>query len=126
MGKWCFHRESNDPSLNAEFLQGEEQLKKNGKGIDKSSLPWPWGDVALYIIKYITYEGRETIMFNYHFSLLNHLRHRQLVNLPYFLLENIMHMFVAVNTNAYPETCVTNHGLIKLIVLDALERQGRS
>lgn len=97
MGKWWFDKKINDPSLKAEFVQGEEQLEKKGRGIDIFSLPQAWGDVSLYIIEYITYEGRETIVSNYHFALLNHLHHGKLVNIPYFLLENIRHMSVAVN-----------------------------
>lgn len=89
-------------------------------------LPQPWGDVSLYIIKYITCEGQETIVFNYHFLVLNHLQHRQLVKLPYFLLENLKHMPVVVKVVSHLETCVTNHDLIKLIIMDALEHEGRS
>ena len=35
-------------------------------------------------------------------------------------------MAAVVKTTTKPEACVTNHGLIKLIVLDALGRQGKS
>lgn len=125
-GKMWFNRKVNDPSLKGDLLQEEELLVNKGMGIDRFSLPWPWDDVSLYLIKYITYEGRATIMFNYHFPFLNHLRHQHLINLPYFLLGNINHMVVTAKIAAHPETCVTNHGLIKLILLDDLSCQGRS
>ena len=35
-------------------------------------------------------------------------------------------MAAAVKTTAHPEACVTNHGLIKLIVLDALGQRGKT
>ena len=35
-------------------------------------------------------------------------------------------MSTAVKTSIHPEAYITNHGLIKLIVLDALEQQGRN
>lgn len=35
-------------------------------------------------------------------------------------------MATAIKTAAHPEICVTNHGLINIIVLDTLSRQGRS
>ena len=75
------------------------------------------------LIKYITCEGRSIIVFNYHFTLLNHLRHQKL---PYFMLRNINDMDETFKMAAHPETCVTNHGLIKLIVLDALNQKGMS
>lgn len=72
-GKRWFNRKVNDPSLKGDFLQEEESLVKKGRGIDRLSLPQPWDDVSLYLIKYITCEGRATIVFNYNFPLLNHL-----------------------------------------------------
>lgn len=94
-GKRWFNQNINDPSLKAEFLQEEEQLVKKGREIDGLSLPQPWEDVALFIITYITCEGRVTIVFNYQFPLLNHLRHELFINLPYFLMENLKHMSIA-------------------------------
>lgn len=123
--RW-FNRKVNDPSLKGDFLQEEESLVKKGMGIDRLSLPQPWADVSLYLIKYITCKGRATIVFNYHFPLLNHLRHQKLINLPYFLLGNIRHMATVVKTTVHPEMCVTNHGLIKFIVLNALSQQGKN
>jgi len=38
-GKRWFNRKINDPSLKEDFLQGEEQLVKKGRGIDRLSLP---------------------------------------------------------------------------------------
>lgn len=49
-----------------------------------------------------------------------------MMNLPYFLLENIRHMVTAMKKIAHPENYITNHDLIKLIVLDTLSHQGKS
>ena len=70
--RW-FNRKINDPSLKEDFLVGENKLENKGRGIDKFSLPHPWEDVALGLIKYITCEGRSVIIFNYHFPLLKDL-----------------------------------------------------
>jgi len=35
-------------------------------------------------------------------------------------------MFVPMKVVVHMENCITNHGLIKLIIMDALECQGRS
>ena len=50
-GKRWFNRKTNGLSLKAEFLQGEEQLVKKGRVIDRLSIPQSWNDVALFIIK---------------------------------------------------------------------------
>lgn len=73
-GKRWFNKKVNDPSLKGDLLQEEESLIKKGRGIDIFSLPQPWADVSLYLIKYINCEGTTTIVFNYHFPLLNHLQ----------------------------------------------------
>ena len=125
-GQIWFNRKVNDPSLKEDFLEEEEKLEKKGRGVDRLLLPQPWADVTLGLIKYITCEGRSTIIFNYHFHLLNHLRHQNKINLPYLLLGNIKHMAAVVKTTTHPKACVTNHELIKFIVLDALSQQGRS
>lgn len=119
-GKRWFNRKVNDPSLKEDFLEEEDLLVKKGRGVNRLSLPQPWEGLSLYFIKYITHGGREKIVFNYHFPLLNHLQHQQLINLPYFLLGNIRHMVPIVKTASHLKTCVTNHGLIKIIVPDSL------
>jgi len=74
-------------------------------------------------VDYLWRKGNDCVQLPFPFF--NHLQHRKLVNLPYFLLE-IRHMYVSVNIFVHLESCVTNHGLIKLIVFDALEREGKS
>lgn len=51
--RW-FARKVNDPSLKGYFLQERESFVKKGRGIGRLSLPRPWADVSLYLIKYIT------------------------------------------------------------------------
>ena len=108
--------------MKEDFLKGEERLEKKGRGVDRLSLPQPWAYVTLGLINYITCEGRSIIIFNYHFHLLNNIRHQYKINLPFFLLGNIKHMAASIKTTTHPEACVTKYGLIKLIVLDALSQ----
>lgn len=75
-GKRWFTRKVNDPSLKGDFLQESESLVKKGRGIDRLSLPQTWVDVSLFLIMYITCEGRATIVFIYHFSFFNHRYHQ--------------------------------------------------
>lgn len=123
--KW-FNRKINDPSFKEYFLEGEEKLEEKGRGINRLSLPHPWVDVTLGLIKYITFEGRSMIVFNYHFPLLDQIWHHQKINIPFYLLGNIKNMVEIVKTSTHPEACVTNHGLIKLIVLDSLGHKGKN
>jgi hypothetical protein len=55
--------------------------------------------------------------------LLSHLHHGQLLNIPYFLLESLKSMTGSVRHSKHPQTCITNHGLIKLLVIHALRKR---
>lgn len=55
------------------FLPGEEYIEdKNGVRIE--SLPYPSDEVAFHIMKCISCEGRLSVVYGYHFRLLNELR----------------------------------------------------
>ena len=88
----------------------------NNNGFDRTSLPHTWEDVSLFIQKFITYEGHFSIILNYHFQLLAHLRIGWLINLPYYFMKLLQHMEKAMKGAKHPKTCVTNHVLIKLII----------
>lgn len=66
------------------------------------------------------------MVFNYHFMLLSHLLLGELVNMPYFLLESLKNMAHFVQHSQLPHTCVTNHGLVKLLILHTLEQQSQN
>jgi len=55
------------------FLEGEEAMEdKNGVRIE--SLPYPWNEISYHLIKYISCEGRYSVVYGYHFRLLEELR----------------------------------------------------
>jgi len=91
------------------------------RDFDRTSLPHPWEDVALFIQKFITYEGHFGIIFNYQFAFLAHLSTEQLINIPYYLLKSLKHVAKDVKGEKHPETYVTNHALIKLIIMHSLQ-----
>jgi hypothetical protein len=107
------------------FAGGGEVLQQRGHGIARISLPPPWDIVALGIQKFLTCEGRYTVPFHYHFRILSHLRHRHLMNIPYFLYGMLQQMAAHVQKSKHPAASVIHHGLIKLLVLHSLARQGR-
>ena len=75
-----------------EFLVANEQARQEKRGIALQSLPHPWNEVVVFLKKYITCEGRyETVYFS-EFPLLSHLRHRALLNIPFYLFKDLHHM----------------------------------
>jgi len=51
------------------FLEGEEPIEDKN-GVMRDSLPYPWSEVGNQIIKYISYEGRYSVVYGYHFRIL--------------------------------------------------------
>ena len=107
------------------FVRGEEMLQQKGHGIPRTSLPPPWDIVALGIQKFLTCEGRYTILYHYHFKIIAHLRHGHLINIPYFLYGMPNKMASHMLRSKHPASSISHHGLIRLLVLHSLERQGR-
>ena len=90
------------------------------------SLPRPWGQVVVFLKKYITYEGRYQTVYYSKFPLLSHLRHRALLNIPFYLFNDLHHMARFVRTSKHPKSSLTHHGLIKLIILCALAQRNQT
>jgi hypothetical protein len=59
-----------------EFFLPEEQFSEDKNGVRRASLQPFWSEVSLQIMKYITCEGRFSIVYGYHFRLLTELRHQ--------------------------------------------------
>lgn len=57
------------------FFKLYEKVEENKNGVKIESLPKPWDEIALHIIKYITCEGRNGVVHTYHFRMLHQLRH---------------------------------------------------
>ena len=79
-----------------EFFPPEEEFSEDKNGVRRTSLLPPWNEVSLQIMKYITCEGRFSIVYAYHFRLLTELRHRidlpveKKLSIPYFLLQSLI------------------------------------
>lgn len=63
---------------------------------------------------YITLDGRFTKFYGYHFVLLNHFRHDEKVNFPYFLLCSMNATIKAYKENPMGDTAM-HQGLMVLI-----------
>lgn len=83
-------------------------------------------EVAYHILKYIFCEERLSVVYGYHFRLLYELRFQaefplaQTLSLPYILLQSIRDMIQKVREDKHQH--LGHHGLIKLIVVDALNK----
>lgn len=107
-----------------EFFLPEEQFSEDKNGVRRASLHPFWSEVSLQIMKYITCEGQFSIVYGYHFRLLSELRHRmdlppeQKLSIPYFLLQSLIECGTKLKEGTPDQ--LAHHGLIKLLVEDAL------
>lgn len=80
------------------LLLPNEEYIEDKNGVRRGILHYPWDKVAYYIMKYISCEGRLSVVYGYHFRLLHELRFKgdlklyQRLNIPYFLLHSIRDM----------------------------------
>ena len=107
--------------MREEFTRGtSEELARSDKGVLRSSLIELWRHEAYIVQKLLTCEGRFKLLFGYHFQLLIHLKHHRYVNFPYFLFHSLQLMSNKAKGSPRANNSVTNHGLIKVIVMEAL------
>lgn len=106
------------------FFQVDEHPAEDKNGVRRTSLPHPWGEVSYQIMKYISCEGRFNIVYGYHFRLLHELRYgmdlhaARKLSLPYFILHSLIECGNKLNAG-FPDQ-LAHHGIIKLLVEDAL------
>jgi hypothetical protein len=106
------------------FLAGERIVLK-GRGVQLSSLPPPWPEVARFIKHYLTCEGRYQVVYQHDFLLLSHLRHNRRVNIPYFLLGCLKNMAHYCRREKDPTQSLTHHRLVQLLINRGFEQQNR-
>lgn len=105
------------------FLEGEEPIEDKN-GLRRTSLPYPQNEVSYHLIKYISCEGKYSVVYGYQFRLLEELRfgvetypHHRL-SIPYFLLQSLIYTSIKVQ-EGNPQQ-LAHHGLIRIIIEDAL------
>ena len=105
------------------FLEGEEEMEDKN-GVKRESLPYPWNEISYHLIKYISCEGRYSVVYGYHFRLLQELRFgadtppQNRLSIPYFLLQSVIDMSIKVKEGKHQQ--LAHHGLIKIILEDSL------
>ena len=106
------------------FFLLEEHPVEHKNGVRRTSLPPLWSEVSYKIMKYITCEGRFSIIYGYHFRLLHELRYgmdilpAKKLDIPYFFLQSLITCDTKLNVRVPNQ--LAHHGLIKMLVEYAL------
>lgn len=99
----------------AEFsMPTDGPLEVSKQGCRHVSLPPPYSEYAIYIIRYLTCEGHFSYLHSHHFKLLSHMRHGLVINVLNFLLKFLEQS--AHGTQQGKDNFVAHHGLIKLLI----------
>ena len=107
------------------FSETNENPIEDKNGAKREILPYQWDEVAYHVLKYISCECKLSVVYGYHFRLLCEIRFtedfpsHQGMNIPQFLLQSIRDMRQMCREGKYQH--LAHHGLIKLIVEDALK-----
>jgi len=111
----------------SEFLVlGNEKLDwKNGVHVNRMKPAWR---VPLEVVQnYITCDGRYDRVLKCHLKLLLHMHGVIQLNLPFYLLKSLQKMIFKVQKHpSHTARSIYHQGLIKLLVLTQLEKEGRS
>jgi hypothetical protein len=107
------------------FFMAGERIVLKGRGVQLSSLPPPWPEVARFIKHYLTCEGRYQVVYQHDFLLLSHLRHNRRVNIPYYLLGCLKNMAHYSRKEKDPPQSLTHHRLVQLLINRGFEQQNR-
>ena len=104
--------------LNAQqsFLRPRENVQPKGRGVALQSLPPPWPKVAEFVKQYLTCEGQYQVIYQHDFVLLNHLRHGQLINMPYYLLGCLKNMSRYTVNSKHPVHSLKHHRLAQFLI----------
>jgi hypothetical protein len=93
------------------------------RGIPRSWIPPEWHTALIVIHRYVTCEGRFSLVYIYHIRILMHLNGDYPLNLPYFLLKILTKMSKRVqslSTNA--KRSLFHQVLIKTLVMSSLKK----
>jgi len=96
------------------------------KGVPRSWLMHPWDEMVYILQKFVTCEGRYSIVYLYHIKLLLHLKRQCVISLPYFLLQSLTKMSKTIQKQKGNEDKSLYHfGLIKILIEHELQRRGK-
>jgi hypothetical protein len=109
------------------YLKPEHKCIIWKKDIPRSYLEEKWQHLLKEIQVYITCEGRYGRVMFYHFKLMNHFTGRCPLNLPFYLHRSLTKMTHQVQAKpSKVQGRIFHHSLIKLIVLEELQRRDKN
>ena len=115
-----------DMNLCKEFLKEAYVNEDLTKAVPRNYLKEHYALLLTCIQKYLTCEGRYNKVYSYHFKLLLHFTGKASIDIPFYLFQSLTKMCDKIQLKKDEcETSMFHHGLIKLLVLDGLDKIGR-
>ena len=109
-----------------EFLKEAYVNEDLTKAVPRSYVKEHYAILLTCIQKYLTCEGRYNKVYSYHFKLLLHFTGKASIDIPFYLFRSLSKMCDKVQLKKDDcETSLFHHGLVKLLVLDGLQKIGR-
>jgi hypothetical protein len=115
-----------DKNLCTQLLQPQYRKLQWSEGTSRSWLEPKWAQLLSILQRYLTCEGRYTIVFPCHARLLLHFKGNHLVNIPYFLLKSLKKMAEQVRKEKDFRGSLFHFGLVKILVKFALSHKQES
>lgn len=72
--KWSREDKATSVASKNNLFTSNENHIKDKDGVRRESLPYPWDEVVYHIVKYMSCEGRMSVVYAYHFILLHEIR----------------------------------------------------
>jgi hypothetical protein len=124
--RWFKNHQLLRSSYNRVF-KPEFQNISGAKGYSKEWIKEELINPLIVITRLITCEGRYSTFKACHFRLLAHFQFNKPLNFPFYFLKSLEKMSSQVRKNVTnPHNNLFHHGLIKLLVLAELEKQGQT
>jgi hypothetical protein len=124
--RWFKNHQLSRSSYNRVFKPEFESIS-GAKGYAKEWIKPELVNPLIVITRLITCEGRYSTFKACHFRLLAHFLFNKPLNFPFYFLKSLEKMSSQVRKNVTnPHNSLFHHGLIKLLVLTELEKQGQS
>ena len=126
-GERWFRKDKVDESALKQFLKEDAPEPNWSIGIPAKYLKDDWHRMMIAIREYITCEGRYVHIYRLHMRFLLHLTGQQTMNLPYFLIKDLIKVSKKIQSNPLNmENNLSHHSLITMLVFDQIRRNEMS
>ena len=118
-------RQSRQSGGKKEILFRGEEPTEDKNGVRRDNLPYPWSEVGYQLIKYISCEGRYSVVYGYHFRILEELRFgletpvHQRLNIPSSLMQSLIDFSNKVKEGNSQQ--LAHRGFIRILIENSLQ-----